>query len=555
MIMKKSIKWRITIVFIIVIICCIGSILLFNTLFLEKLYINEKKGIIKKAYYALENGITEAYDMGYDLSDLFKKKKSIAGESNESNLSRFLRELQEIYGVSTILMDSNNKIYSLFQNNSMFEKRMKDYIYKDMANSENLQILEKNNLYTIAINNNNNFVVGKSTGTSENGPSEFYESSGPSSESASKKQNRIPPLRRDPDIECFGFLSDNETAFFLTIPVGSIKESIDLFNRVLIMVSVVIIIIGSAAIYIISDNLTKPLLQLSEISKKMSRLEFENKYDGNSQDEIGVLGNSMNELSFKLEKAIKELKNANIQLKADLEKKEQLDIMRQEFVANVSHELKTPIALIEGYAEGLETEGIADSKDKREYYVTVIKDEAEKMNVMVRQLLDLSSLERGMQELDISRINLKEIVDGVANSFDLKLKEKDISICVSVSDFDYIWADGYKVEEVLKNYISNAINHVDDNKVIRVYTEKLENGNIRLNVFNSGVQLPDDEMTKIWEKFYKVDKAHTRSYGGTGLGLSIVRAIAEQHNTTCGCNRITLDDKDGMVFYFDFQIK
>lgn len=554
MIMKKSIKWRITIVFIIVIICCIGSILLFNTLFLEKLYVNEKKSIIKKAYYALENGITEAYDMGYDLSDLFKKKKSSAGENNESNLSRFLRELQEIYGVSTILMDSNNKIYSLFQNNSMFEKKMKDYIYRDMANSENLQILEKNNRYTIAINNNN-FTLKRPSGTSDNGPEEFYESSGPGSNTNEKKQNRVPLPRRDSDLECFGFLSDNETAFFLTIPVGSIKESIDLFNRVLIMVSIVIIIIGSVAIFIISDNLTKPLLQLSEISKKMSRLEFENKYDGNSQDEIGILGNSMNELSFKLEKAIKELKSANIQLKADLEKKEQLDIMRQEFVTNVSHELKTPIALIEGYAEGLETEGIADSKEKRDYYVSVIKDEAEKMNIMVRQLLDLSALERGMQELDISRINLKEITEGVVQSFDLKLKEKNINISVNMSNMNYIWADGYKVEEVIKNYMSNAINHIDDNKIIKVYTEELESSYIRLNVFNSGVQLSDEEMAKIWEKFYKVDKAHTRSYGGTGLGLSIVKAIAEQHNTTCGCKNLTIDNIGGMVFYFDFQMK
>lgn len=554
MIFKKSIKWRITIVFIIVIICCIGSILLFNTLFMEKLYINEKKGIIKKAYNALENGITEAYDMGYDLSDLFKKKKSTAGESNESNLSRFLRELQGIYGVSTVLMDSNNKTYSLFQNNSMFDRKMKDYIYKDMANSENLKILEKNNRYTIAINNNN-YQLRRTSGTSDSGPSEYFESSGPGSSENTRRQSRVPIPRRDSDIECFGFLSDNETAFFLTIPVGSIKESIDLFNRVLIMVSIVIIIIGSIVIFIISNNLTKPLLQLSEISKKMSRLEFENKYDGNSQDEIGILGNSMNELSFKLEKAIKELKNANIQLKSDLEKKEQLDIMRQEFVANVSHELKTPIALIEGYAEGLETEGIADSKEKREYYISVIKDEAEKMNVMVRQLLDLSALERGMQEIDISRINLKEIVDGVVNSFGLKLKEKDIDISVNIPDSDFIWADGYKVEEVIKNYMSNAINHVDENKIIKVYAEELGNNYIRLNVFNSGLQLSDEEATKVWDKFYKVDKAHTRSYGGTGLGLSIVKAIAEQHNTTCGCENIVIGNTKGIVFYFDFQEK
>lgn len=553
--MKKSIKLRLTISFIIVIICCIGSILLFNTMFLEKLYINEKKSIIKQSYYALEKGITEAYDMGYSLSDLFKKKKNPSSDNDESNLSRFLRELQEIYGVSTILMDSNNKTYSLFQNNSMFDRRMKDYIYKDMANNKNLQILEKNDLYTIAINGNNFISPRIQRGTSDSGPTEFYESSGPNGEGELRNRSSIPVFRRDPDIECFGFLSDNETAFFLTIPVGSIKESIDLFNKVLILVSLVIILIGSVAIYIISNNLTKPLLQLSEISKKMSRLEFENKYEGKSEDEIGILGNSMNELSFKLEKAIKELKNANIQLKADLEKKEHLDLMRQEFVANVSHELKTPIALIQGYAEGLETDGIVDSKDKRDYYVSVIKDETEKMNNMVHQLLDLSALERGLSELDITRINLYEIVNGVCQSFELKFKEKGIELAINIPDDVFIWADGYKTEEVLKNYLSNAINHIDDNKIINIFTKTNSVNTIRLSVFNTGVQLPAEEMDRIWEKFYKVDKAHTRSYGGTGLGLSIVKAIAEQHNTICGCENITIDGKSGMVFYFDFQTK
>ncbi|MBR3288411.1 MAG: HAMP domain-containing histidine kinase [Lachnospiraceae bacterium] len=515
----------------------------------------KKKGIIKQSYYALEKGITEAYDMGYDLSDLFKKKRNNSEGSDESNLSRFLRELQEIYGVSTILMDSNNKTYSLFQNNSMFDRRMKDYIYKDMANNKNLKILEKNNLYTIAINDKNSGIPKIDSGTSDKGPSEYYESEGPGTSNDSKRRSTIPLIKRDADIECFGFLSDNETAFFLTIPVGSIKESIDLFNKVLIFVSLVIILIGSVAIYIISNNLTKPLLQLSEISKKMSRLEFENKYDGNSEDEIGILGNSMNELSLKLEKAIKELKNANIQLKADLEKKEQLDLMRQEFVANVSHELKTPIALIQGYTEGLETDGIVDSKEKRDYYLSVIKDETEKMNTMVHQLLDLSALERGLSELDISRINLNEIVSGVGQSFGLKIKDQNIKLDTDIPNDIYVWADGYKAEEVIKNYLSNAINHVDDNKIIKFYTTKINENYVRLNVFNSGIQLPDAEMIKVWEKFYKVDKARTRSYGGTGLGLSIVKAVAEQHKTTCGCENKEIDGHGGMVFYFDFPIR
>lgn len=553
--MKKSIKLKLTITFIIVIICCIGSILLFNTLFLEKLYINEKKDIIKKSYYALENGITEAYEKGYTLNDLFKKRRNSSGENDESNLSRFIRELQDIYGVNTILMDSNNKIYSLFQNNSMFDRRMKDYIYKDFANNKSLKILEKNELYTIAINNHE-FQFSRQ-GVESGGPPVFSESNGPgnSSSTSSNETRKYVNIRHNSDIECFGFLSDNQTAFFLTIPVGSIKESIDLFNRVLIVLSIISIIGGSIAIFIISSNMTKPLLELSEISKKMSHLQFENKYEVKTEDEIGVLGNSINDLSQKLERAIKELKNANIQLKSDLEKKEELDLMRQEFVANVSHELKTPIALIRGYAEGLENEDIINNNENRDYYISVIKDETDKMNSMVHELLSLSSLERGIEELDIERINLLELVRGVENNFELKLKDKDIKLDLNIDDDIYVWADGFKLEEVIRNYLSNAINHVDDNRYIKIYAESFEESKIKLIVFNSGIQLDEEERTKIWDKFYKVDKARTRDYGGTGLGLSIVKAIAEKHCTTCGCDNVTINNNKGMSFYFILNTK
>lgn len=553
--MKKSIKLKLTITFIIVIVCCIGSILLFNTLFLEKLYINEKKSIIKKSYQALDNGITEAYEMGYTLSDLFKNKKSSDGVSNESNLSRFIRELQEIYGVNIILMDSNNKIYSLFQNNSMFDRRMKDYIYKDFANNKSLQILEKNELYTIAINNHRFEYVKK--GVESGGPPVYKESDGPGSNeniNNNLNNNNFKP-KRDSDIECFGFLSDGETAFFLTIPVGSIKESIDLFNKILILLSLISILGGSIAIYIISNNVTKPLLELSDISIKMSRLEFENKYEVKSEDEIGILGTSINELSYKLEKAIRELKNANLKLKSDLEEKEQLDLMRQEFVANVSHELKTPIALIRGYAEGLEDREVFKNVENRDYYISVIKDEAEKMNNMVYKLLNLSSLERGMEELSIERINLSELVNGVANNFSITLTDKKIKLEIDIKDNVFVWADGYKIEEVIRNYVSNAINHVDENKYIKIFATDLSNDKVRFTVFNSGIQLIEEEMKKIWEKFYKVDKARTRSYGGTGLGLSIVKAIAEKHNTEYGCENIEVNNLKGMGFYFDLSKK
>lgn len=516
--MKKSIRWKMTITFVIVMVCLIGSILLFNTLFLERIYINNKRDVIKQSYYALDKGLAEAYNKGYTLSELFTRRRGPNGEFVDSNLSSFLRELQEIYGVTTVLMDSENKTYSLFQNSSRLDRRMMDYIFNGDVNNIRLNVLEKTKNYTIGISDI------RQPGFSSN-------------------------------LECFGFLSDNETAFLLNIPIESIEEPITLFNNALIIVSIITLIIGSILIFVLSNRLSKPLLELSKISKKMSRLEFENRYEGSAIDEIGILGNSMNEMSEKLEKSIKELKNANYMLKKDLEKKEQLDIMRQEFVANVSHELKTPISLIKGYAEGLETESVINDKENRDYYVKVIRDEADKMGDMVRELLDLSALERGMDNLDFSRISLSEIVEGVVKSFEIKLQEKNIKLETSIDENVYVWADGYKLEEVIRNYLSNAINHVNDKKIIKMSSEKINDSIMRLSVFNSGVILSDDDMLKVWEKFYKVDKAHTREYGGTGLGLSIVKAIADGHGTTCGCIGKEINGTQGMEFYFDLYLK
>ena len=196
-----------------------------------------------------------------------------------------------------------------------------------------------------------------------------------------------------------------------------------------------------------------------------------------------------------------------------------------------------------------------NDKENRDYYVKVIRDEADKMGDMVRELLDLSALERGMDNLDFSRISLSEIVEGVVKSFEIKLQEKNIKLETSIDENVYVWADGYKLEEVIRNYLSNAINHVNDKKIIKMSSEKINDSIVRLSVFNSGVILSDDDMLKVWEKFYKVDKAHTREYGGTGLGLSIVKAIADGHGTTCGCIGKEINGTQGMEFYFDLYLK
>ena len=279
----------------------------------------------------------------------------------------------------------------------------------------------------------------------------------------------------------------------------------------------------------------------------MSQLDFEAKYPVTTEDEIGRLGNSINMLSERLEETISELKSANNELQKDIENKIQIDEMRKDFLSNVSHELKTPIALIQGYAEGLH-DNINDDSESREFYCDVIIDEANKMNKMVKKLLTLNQIEFGKNQINFERFDIVQVIRSVIQSASLLADQKDAEIYMEETEPVYVWADEYMVEEIVTNYISNAINHVDGEKRIRVTLEMREKV-VRIRVFNTGKQIPEDELDKIWIKFYKVDKARTRAYGGSGIGLSIVKAIVDAMNQQCGVKNC----HDGVEFWFDLD--
>ena len=255
----------------------------------------------------------------------------------------------------------------------------------------------------------------------------------------------------------------------------------------------------------------------------------------------------MNMLSETLEQALAELKEANTELKKDLEKKEQIDAMRKEFLSNVSHELKTPIALIQGYAEGL-MDNINDDEESKEFYCEVIVDEARKMNQMVKKLLTLNQLEFGNDVVTMERFDLVSLVKGVIQSASILAQQKEAKILFEEEEPVYVWADEFKVEEVVTNYLSNAIHHAEFDKKIRIwYTRK--DSVVRVSVFNTGKQIPEEDLDNVWIKFYKVDKARTREYGGSGIGLSIVKAIMESFHRECG----VLNHEDGVEFWFELD--
>ena len=288
---------------------------------------------------------------------------------------------------------------------------------------------------------------------------------------------------------------------------------------------------------------------LTKLSEKMSDLDFDARYQSRAGNEIDVLGDNFNKMSRKLESTISELKSANNKLQKDIEDKIKIDEMRKEFLDNVSHELKTPIALIQGYAEGL-NENISDDPESREFYCEVIMDEASKMNKLVKNLLTLNQLESGKDAPVMERFDIVSLIRGVLGSMHIMIEQKEATVIFEETEPVYVWADEFKIEEVVTNYTSNALNHLDGERKVEIKVLQEEDC-VKVTVFNTGTPIPEEDIPNLWNKFYKVDKARTREYGGSGIGLSIVKAIIESMNQKYGvCNY-----DNGVEFWFTLDCR
>lgn len=348
-------------------------------------------------------------------------------------------------------------------------------------------------------------------------------------------------------IEMYGQL-DNNYWFIINTTMESIQESVRIANRFLAYIGVAAALVGGVLMWFTSKRVTDPVLELAEISQRMTHLDFEAKYQGKEKNEIGLLGSNINRLSESLERTVSELKTANNELQKDIEKKERIDEMRKEFLANVSHELKTPIALIQGYAEGLK-EGVSDDPESRDYYCEVIMDEAGKMNTMVQKLLTLNQLEFGNDRVSMERFDIVEMIRTYLQSAEILTRQNEVAVKMEQTEPIYVWGDEFKTEEVFMNYFTNAVHYCQGEKLIHITAEQTD-GRVRVGVFNTGEPIPEESLPHLWEKFYKVDKARTREYGGSGVGLSIVKAIMESMNQDYGVQNFS----NGVLFWFTLEL-
>ena len=346
---------------------------------------------------------------------------------------------------------------------------------------------------------------------------------------------------------------DNGYKVYIQVPTSAIEESVRTSNNLLVIMGLISIVIAAIAASYISKKFTNQILELNVIANKMSKLDFSQKYEPtDSDDEINELGRSINTMSEKLETTIEQLRKSNIELERDIEEKSKIDEMRKQFISDVSHELKTPIALIQGYAEGL-VENVNADEESKKYYAEVILDESNKMDKLVRQLLELMKLEYGKREFNNNTFNICELIKEVIRKCNVMLEEHKISdVRFKCEEVINVYADEFYIDQAFTNYFTNAIKHTiekNGEKYIEIKIVKNADNSIRISVFNTGDKLSEENLDRIWGRFYKVDESRNREDGGTGIGLSLVKAIMNNYNAKYGVE----NKENGVEFYFDIQ--
>lgn len=490
----KSVRVRLFITLCIVIMFLVVCLVIINSLVLENFYMYSKTKTIKEVYRKINQYYTTP-SLEYNLESELKK---IAYRNNFDILIKTDTNLI-LFSTDKDFLDNLNRITDITKMQENLAKT--NLIYKD----ENMEIRKVADSTT-----NLNYIL--LTG------------------------NLV-----------------NDYSLYIRIPIAPIEESVRISNEALVLIGLLTIVVSSFAASLISRKFTDPILQLNEITNQMAKLDFSKKYRiTDSDDEINELGKNINTMSDKLETTIRQLRENNRELEKDIEEKSKIDEMRKQFISDVSHELKTPIALIQGYAEGL-VENVNTDEESKKFYAEVILDESNKMDKLVKQLLELMKLEYGKREFNDKKFDLVELIREVIRKCDVMLEENQIEVIFERNKPIYVFADDFYIEQIVTNYFTNAIKHakqVDSKKQIKITIEEKEE-KARVFVLNTGDKIESENIDRIWGRFYKIDSSRNRSDGGSGIGLSLVKAIQTNYQNEYGVE----NKENGVEFYFDINLK
>lgn len=492
----KSVRAKLFFTLCVVILMLIGFFIIINNAVLEALY-----------YYNKKESTLETYNY-----------------INE-NLSKILEEEKEKYELELekIAINNNFEILIIGTDNNLVYSTNKNFV-EDFGEINEIKYEVKYSIF-----NKSEILYSKENITIRR---------------IKDKKNGIPYILLDGKL-------DSGDKIYIRLPITPIQDSVNISNRFIYIIGIATIVLGAIAITFITERFTKPIEELNDIANEMSNLNFKRKYRINdSEDEIDELGKSINTLSDKLEETINQLKVNNSELEKDIEEKSKIDEMRKQFISDVSHELKTPIALIQGYAEGL-VENVNTDEENRKFYSEVILDEANKMDKLVKRLLELMKLEYEDRKFNDAKFDIVELINEVVKNSKVVLNENNIEVEFKEKQPIFVYADDFYIEQVVTNYFTNAIKNIREingNKKIRIAIKKgKEIGKLRVTVFNTGKNIDQENINRIWTRFYKVDESRNRSKGGTGIGLALVKAIMTKYKSNYGVT----NKKDGVEFYFE----
>lgn len=487
---RKNITWKLFVITSLVFIIFISSTLIFQSLFFGKFYINRKERNLQDE--------TQKFNMAYNKA------------KDENEVIDLIRKFEEDNNAKLVIMDKSGKIKFITKLNSENYDAVRIKIINDII----IRWTEDSDLFNEMKKYNRSITV--ITDRQINGTKNIL--------------TAIPNNKKE------------EIIFAVTSlqPVDEASSVIKEFYFYFYIGAVVLILILSLTY---TNMVSKPLVKLNDTAKKMASLDFSEKCNIKNEDEIGNLANTLNFLSRNLDKALTSLKTANIKLEKDIERERKIEKVRKEFVASISHELKTPINLIEGYAEGLK-DNIFKANEK-DYYIDIIIDESNKMANLVADMLNLSHLESGVLKLDKEEFFIDELISSVCKKFLKVVKDKNIRVDFNMMKQVKVNADWNRIEQVIDNFTTNAIKNTEKGGNISFSIIDIGNRAI-VSVENTGNNIPDEDINKIWDNFYKVDKSRNRELGGTGIGLAIVKNILELHGYEYGVK----NTDNGVKFYF-----
>ena len=493
--MKAGFRLRITVAFLGVLFASLALTIFLNSRLLDRFYTQYKIGLIDDAYIMLE---------------------SFSERPENRDILQKLNTFSENYNFNIILKNEKGILLSSTRDEEILVSRLDEYL------EPGSHLIPVDSEYSTDLDTEEDYDLMVSGKGDEIWKFQIL---------TLKESDRVTIVRAyDPVANAFyleGYGRIGENSFILRTPYQSIQESIEFSNRMYIASGLFVGLIAAIVIYFLAARLTTPVRSLTRIAERMSHLDFSVRYEGQETDEIGVLGASVNRMSDELESKISELMTANLQLSNDLEVRRKIDEKREEFIAGVSHDLKTPIAIVQGYAEGLK-EGVCSDEEERMAYYDIILDESRRMSDMVGKLLMLNEIESGGEQLVIEHFNLTDLSTGFYDAFRALAAERNVTLEFPKENF-YVWADPGMMETAIRNILSNAWHYVADHGIIRM-TFAEQDGWAEIQIYNSGSHIPEQDLSKIWEKFYRADKARSREYGGNGIGLAITKVIIEKHH-------------------------